>query len=92
MSLELTTPVGTAGIRRSNCNRNQATGMIWTDVEDIAIQLQEKNPELDPLTLRFTALRDLVTALPGFEGEADKVSEKILEAIQMAWHEEYQDA
>ena len=66
--------------------------LTWTSVEDIALQFQERNPELDPLTLRFTALRDLVMALPEFEDELQRCNEKILEAIQMAWYEEYQDA
>ena len=66
--------------------------LTWTSVEDIALQLQEKDPEQDPLKLRFTALRDLVMALPDFEDDLKRCNEKILEAIQMAWHEEFQDA
>jgi len=65
--------------------------LIWTSIEDIAIELFEAEPQLDPLTLRFTALIDKVMALPNFEGERDKCNEKILEAIQMAWLEEFQD-
>lgn len=65
--------------------------LIWTSIEDIAIELYEAEPQLDPLTLRFTELIDKVMALPGFEGERDKCNEKILEAIQMAWLEEFQD-
>ncbi len=66
--------------------------LTWTSVEDIALQLQEKDPELDPLTLRFTALRDMVMALPEFEDDVKRCNEKVLEAIQMAWYEEFQDA
>ena len=66
--------------------------LTWTSVEDIALILQERNPELDPLTLRFTALRDMVMALPEFEDDLKRCGEKILEAIQRAWHEEFQDA
>jgi FeS assembly protein IscX len=62
----------------------------WTDVEDIGYALWEGEPALDPLTLRFTDLIDKVLALPGFVGERDKCNEKILEAIQMAWLEEFQ--
>ncbi|MCP4093563.1 MAG: Fe-S cluster assembly protein IscX [Planctomycetes bacterium] len=65
--------------------------LTWTSIEDIAIELFEAEPQLDPLTLRFTALIDKVMALPGFEGERGKCNEKILEAIQMAWLEEFQD-
>ncbi len=64
----------------------------WTDVEEIAIQLYEQDPGQDPLQVRFTDLRDRVMALPGFADPREKCSEKILEAIQMAWLEEYQEA
>lgn len=63
----------------------------WDDHEEIALQLSEKYPDKDPLTVRFTDLRDWVIALPGFDGDPQKSSEGKLEAIQMAWHEEYQD-
>lgn len=64
----------------------------WTDSEEIGIQLQEKFPELDPLTLRFTDLHQRVAELPGFVGDKAKSNEGLLEAIQMAWYEEYKDA
>lgn len=63
----------------------------WNDVEDIALELMEKHPDVDPLTVRFTDLHIWVRAIPGFVGNPEKSNEKILEAIQMAWHEEYQD-
>ncbi len=64
----------------------------WHDSEEIAILLLEKHPHLDPLTVRFTDLHKMVADLPGFEDDPKKSNEPILEAIQMAWHEEYQDA
>lgn len=64
----------------------------WNDVEDIALQLMQTHPDIDPLTVRFTDLHTWVRGIPGFIGNPDKSNEKILEAIQMAWHEEYQDA
>ncbi|WP_263410808.1 Fe-S cluster assembly protein IscX [Terriglobus tenax] len=64
----------------------------WTDSEEIGIQLQEKFPDLDPLTIRFTDLHKYVTELPGFIGDPAKSNEGILEAIQMAWYEEFKDA
>ncbi len=65
----------------------------WTDVEEIAIQLFEAYPSRDPLTVRFTELKDLVQRLDGFKPAAGQVpNEKILEHIQGAWHEEYKDA
>jgi FeS assembly protein IscX len=61
----------------------------WQDSEDIALELQEKFPTLDPLTVRFTDLHRYVTELPDFSDDPKKSSEGILEAIQMAWYEEY---
>lgn len=64
----------------------------WTDSEEIGIQLQEKFPDQNPLEVRFTDLRQRVLDLPGFIGDPAKSNEGLLEAIQMAWYEEYQDA
>jgi FeS assembly protein IscX len=60
----------------------------WTDIEEIGIQLAEKYPDIDPLSVRFTDLHKWVTELPDFEDDPKKSNEKILEAIQMAWQEE----
>ena len=62
--------------------------MRWTDVHDIAIELEERHPEVDVVNLRFTDLWKWVQALPGFSDDPNKSNEKILEAIQMAWLEE----
>lgn len=62
--------------------------MQWTDTLDIAIELYEKFPDVDPLTIRFTDLMQWVMELEGFEDSADRCGERILEAIQMAWIEE----
>lgn len=64
--------------------------MKWTDAEDIGLALVEKFPEVDPLTVRFTDLRERVLALEGFDDPSPS-NEPKLEAIQMAWFEEYQD-
>ena len=64
----------------------------WQDTEDIAIRLVEEHPETDPLTVRFTDMHAWIVALPDFNDDPKKSNEKILEAIQMAWHEEYQDS
>ena len=69
-----------------------AQEIMWTNAEEIGIQLQEKFPEIDPLTVRFTDLWKMVTELDGFADEPAKSNESKLEAIQMAWHEEYEDA
>jgi FeS assembly protein IscX len=64
----------------------------WTDSEEIGIALFEKHPGVDPLTVRFTDLRQLVLALDGFDDDPKASNEAKLEAIQMAWYEEVQDA
>jgi FeS assembly protein IscX len=65
--------------------------MTWRDVEDIGIALAERHPGIDPLTVRFTDLHRYVTELPGFTDEAKASNEKILEAIQMAWLDEFRN-
>ena len=57
----------------------------WTDTLEIAIQLSEAHPEIDPKTIRFTDLHAWVMALPEFNDDASRSGEKILEAIQAAW-------
>ncbi len=69
-----------------------AQELMWADAEDIGIRLQEEHPELDPLTVRFTDLLAWIAALPDFKDDPQASNEKKLEAIQMAWYEEYQDA
>ena len=65
--------------------------MQWRDSEDIGIALSEKFPDLDPLAVRFTDLHRYVTELPGFGDDPKASNEKILEAIQMAWFDEYRN-
>jgi FeS assembly protein IscX len=62
--------------------------MRWTDVNDIAIALDEAHPEIDPRAVRFTDLHRWVTGLPGFDDQPGRSNEKILEAIQQAWIDE----
>jgi FeS assembly protein IscX len=64
----------------------------WTDSEDIGIELADKFPGLDPLTVRFTDLREKVIGLDGFDDDPKVSNEAKLEAIQMAWYEEFKDA
>lgn len=63
--------------------------MRWTDIQDIAIELSEAHPEVDPQYVRFTDLMKWVMALPGFDDDPAHCGEKILEAIQAAWIEEH---
>jgi FeS assembly protein IscX len=65
--------------------------LTWDDAEDIGILLSEIHPELNPLEIRFTDLHRYVTELPEFKDDPKKSSEGKLEAIQMAWHEEFLD-
>lgn len=62
--------------------------MLWLDINEIAIELYEKYPEIDPRYILFTDLHSWVFNLDGFEDDPKKSNEKILEAIQMAWIEE----
>ena len=63
----------------------------WTDVLDIAIELDETHPDVDPKVINFVDLRNWVLALPDFDDDPEHSGEKILEAIQMAWIEERED-
>lgn len=60
-------------------------GLKWTDSLDIAIELDEKYPGVDPVHVNFVDLRQWVLALDEFDDDAEHCGEKILEAIQMAW-------
>ena len=62
--------------------------MKWTDSREIAMQLADTYPDIDPKTIRFTDLHNWVCTLPGFDDRPERGGEKILEAIQMAWMEE----
>ncbi len=62
--------------------------LTWTDVLDIAIELAEDKPDVDPRYVNFVDLRNWVIALPEFDDDPDRCGEKILEAIQAAWIEE----
>jgi FeS assembly protein IscX len=68
-----------------------AKELSWEDAEDIGLLLVEKHPGVDPLAVRYTDLHRYVTELPEFTDDPEKSSEGKLEAIQMAWHEEFQD-
>ncbi len=62
--------------------------MRWTDINDIAIELCEVHPEVDPQSVNFVDLRNWIITLDGFDDDPDRCGEKILEGIQMAWIEE----
>ena len=60
----------------------------WTDSLEIAISLEEVHPDIDPITINFVELRELVLALEDFNEGDTQCGEKILEAIQMCWSDE----
>ena len=62
--------------------------MQWTDITDIASELLEAHPDVDPLSVNFVDLRNWVMALQDFDDEPGRCGEKVLEAIQGAWIEE----
>ena len=66
--------------------------MKWTNSEDIGIALFEKFPAVDPLTIRFTDLREKVMSLDGFDDDRKASNEAKLEAIQMAWYKEWKES
>lgn len=60
----------------------------WTDTLDIAIELDDTHPDIDPKTIRFTDLHQWICELAEFDDDPERSGEKILEAIQMAWIDE----
>ena len=61
----------------------------WSDADEIGFRLREKFPHLDPMSVRFTDLREWVTQLADFADDPAASNERILEAIQTAWLEYY---
>jgi FeS assembly protein IscX len=66
-------------------------GLKWIDIEEIAIRLFERFPDLDPLTVRFTDLLKWITEISDFDDDPKSSNEKKLEAIQSAWYEEFKN-
>jgi len=63
----------------------------WRDVDDIALDLVEKFPYIDPLTVKLPELKKMVTELSTFVDNPEAANDKVLEAIQSAWYDEYED-
>lgn len=63
----------------------------WRDIDDIALDLVERYPTIDPLTVKLPDLKKMVTELPTFDDSPEAVNDKILEAIQAAWYDEFED-
>ncbi len=64
--------------------------MKWTDINEIAIELAETHPDVDPAKVNFVDLMRWVMELPGFDDDPRHCGEKILEAVQQAWIDEVQ--
>ncbi|QGM80441.1 Fe-S cluster assembly protein IscX [Otariodibacter oris] len=64
--------------------------MKWTDAQEIAWALYDRDPDLDPQTVRFTDLHQWICDLEGFDDDPEKSNESILEAILLKWIEEYE--
>jgi len=62
--------------------------ILWTDIQDIVIELSEIHDDIDPRYINFVDLRSLVMDLSDFDDDPERCGEKILEAIQAAWIEE----
>ncbi len=60
-------------------------GLKWVDSLEIALDLMELHPEVDPLKLHFTELRQWVLELERFNDDPNHCGERVLEAIQLAW-------
>ena len=65
--------------------------LTWEHTEDIGLALYEKFPDVDPLKVRFTDLHKWVTELEKFGDDPKGSNEGKLEAIQMAWYDEWKD-
>ncbi|MBL6818093.1 MAG: Fe-S cluster assembly protein IscX [Proteobacteria bacterium] len=61
----------------------------WSDRDEIAIELYDNFPDIDPQWISFPDLHSKICNLKNFNGDPNKSNEKILEAIQMLWIEEY---
>ena len=65
--------------------------LTWDKFEDLGMALYEEHPDVDPLKVRFTDMHKWIVELEDFEDDPARSNEAKLEAIQMAWHEEWQD-
>lgn len=61
------------------------SGLKWVDSLEIALDLMEEHPDVDPLKLHFTELREWVLSLERFDDNPEHCGERVLEAIQLAW-------
>ncbi len=65
--------------------------LTWDQPDDIALELAEKFPDVDPTHIRYTDLHKWITELDEFSDDPARSTEGKLEAIQMAWLDEYKE-
>ena len=65
--------------------------LTWDNPYDVGILLSETHPELNPLEVQLADLQRYVLELPNFKDDGNRSSNSRLQAIQMAWHEEFLD-
>ena len=63
----------------------------WVDSLEIAIELDETYPDVDPKSVSFVDLRQWILDLDDFDDDPEHSGERILEAVQLAWMEEKED-
>ena len=66
-----------------------AEKLTWGDAGEIGFQLYETHEDTHPLSVTFVQMHKWVTELPGFDDDPKASAEKTLEAIQMAWYDEW---
>ena len=59
--------------------------LMWSDSLEIALDLIDKYPNVDPLKLHFTELRKWILDLENFVDDPEHCGERVLEAVQLAW-------
>ena len=57
----------------------------WNDVQRIAEELAEAHEGLDPYSVGFVRLQQMILELPDFDATSGRVGEKVLEAVQTLW-------
>jgi FeS assembly protein IscX len=60
----------------------------WHDVQRIAEELAETHPGVDPYSIGFVKLQQMIRHLEDFDDTSGRVGEKVLEAVQTHWADE----
>lgn len=68
-----------------------AARLRWDDTVDLGIALADKYRDLNPLEISLTDVHRYVMQLPTFADDPTDSDDTKLEAIQQAWHDEWED-